>query len=310
MRFFVLFIFSFLLVASSLFAENTARKHELDHEAFIKKITSSQDDYFDEIVERYNTYLQLHPSDINIYIEKCKFIELAQYDYYDEYNPNQNLYDTESAKLFKRFPKAPQVLVYKIESLWGDDLAEALEDAEKIIKKDNRKWSDEQVGSVYSKIAYQHYNNKEFNQAYTYAKKTIRYDKEYKGTIDYARILLEVGKDTELIQVLSLNNDTSSNAWQLGQKAELLLGLDQFDKALEIYELINIIDSSYSNNKELAVIMNNLGKHNEARFYLLKDTTASLWNKSVPALSLFQHDLKYHSADTALASYNSYRDLG
>ena len=92
MKFLVLFILSFSLIVSSLFAENITEKHELDHEAFIKKITSSQDDYFDEIVERYNTYLQSHSSDVSIYIEKCKFIELAQYDYYDDYNPNQTIH--------------------------------------------------------------------------------------------------------------------------------------------------------------------------------------------------------------------------
>ena len=54
--------------------------------------------------------------------------------------------------------------------------------------------------------------------------------------------------------------------------------------------------------------MNNINKHNEARKYLVKDT--SNWNKEASALALFLHDLKYHGGDTAVTSYNHYRDLG
>ena len=57
-----------------------------------------------------------------MHIEKCKFIQLAQYDDNEDYNPNQEAFDSCSTNLVQMFPEHPEVIIFQTTYLWGDKL--------------------------------------------------------------------------------------------------------------------------------------------------------------------------------------------
>jgi CAAX protease family protein len=301
-------LFFSVLCFNSTYAQDLKENNTLDHAIFIDKINNSQDLYFSEVLQKYNDYLLAHPKDVTIHIERCRFVELAQYDDYEEYNPNQELADSLSDWLFETYSKHPEVITYRIGFLWSDELDKLLAEAESDMEKVEGFWTNKNKSLIYENIANQHYNNEEYQLAYVYAEKTLAVDTSYNNTLSYVRILIKVDKIEKATSVLIANNDSTKPAWELNQKAKLLVEIDEFEEALKLYTLINKIDSSFNNNQELAKIMISYNRFADARVYLLQDT--SNWFKDTPLLALFLHDLKYHGSDTALTSYNYYRDLG
>jgi membrane protease YdiL (CAAX protease family)/predicted negative regulator of RcsB-dependent stress response len=302
-------IFILFVICGHTRAQEAVDNPKLDHNIFIEKISNSQTLFFNEVIKKYDDYLIDNPEDILILIEKCKFVEFAQYDEYGEYNLNQELFDSLSNDLFNRYPYHPEVLIYQTTQYWEEDLQEVFKKVKKSIKDNNHHWSNKNLGIIYFEMAKQDYYDEKFKQAYNNADIAIDHDEKLKSLIEYAKILIAVDKKDEALKALNSGKDTSKHTWEINQKAELLLELKDYNNALKLYKTINEIDSSYNNNLETAKIMEGINKFNEARTYLLKDT-AMLWDKTKAYFNLFSHDLKYQSANTALLSYNKYRDLG
>ncbi len=94
-----------LIVSSLAFSQSEPESH-LHYKKLLK---SAQDDLYQEFLKAYDDYLEKNPTDVFYNIERCKFIENAFYDEYDEYNPRQDEFDIEYQKLLKRFPNEPAV---------------------------------------------------------------------------------------------------------------------------------------------------------------------------------------------------------
>ncbi|MCB0401811.1 MAG: CPBP family intramembrane metalloprotease [Flavobacteriales bacterium] len=302
-------IYLLLLCTFSLASVNDSINPGLNHEYFLKIINNSQTSIFNEVIDQYDAYLAEHPDDILVRIEKCKFVDYAMYDDYGEYNPNQELYDQLSEELFTTYPYHPDVLAYECTQTWGEDILEVLERAKTSIKDEMYPWSDQNIAYVYFQVAEYYYYDDDFTNAYANALIAGGHDTTYFSTVIYPDILFQLDRNEEAGKMLIEHLDTSADAWELTQRAELLLNLEKFDEAFRIYNLIAEKDSDYNNNSELAKIMNNYNRFTEARSYLLKDTSKA-WGKSESLLALFTHDLLHHGGDTALTSYNAYRDLG
>ena len=299
----VVIITSFLLLSGFLFAQKT-----LDHELFLERIKHSSDNIYKECIKEYDTFLDKFPNDVSVLIEKCKFIQYAQYDENEYNNPNQAAFDCCSADIINRFPTHPEVLLFQTTYLWGDELEEIFKTAEKSTKENPEKWDNTNLAALFKTMADYYYYEFDSKQALIYIEKAISKDEQYKFSLEYVNILMESNKNEEALSILISIPDTEKEIWHFIQKANLFLELKAYSNALDIYNQIEQMDSTYINNANLATTLEGIGQYELARKYLTADT--SNYYKREALLRLLTHDLKYQDGSICISSYNAFRDLG
>jgi hypothetical protein len=84
----IISLFFFYWIVSNLaFAQlQPAKPH--DSQYYLNLLTGAKDSLYNEILHTFNTYIDAHPGDYIVQIERCKLIEEAYYNYDDEYNPH------------------------------------------------------------------------------------------------------------------------------------------------------------------------------------------------------------------------------
>lgn len=299
-----------LLISFLLLIGQNLCGQDLDHERLIEQLRNSQDDLYNSILLQYENHLSDNPNDISILISRCKFVQNAMYDEYDDYNPNQEYFDSLATELIKAYPENEDVLLYHSSFKWGEELDEILDNAEEAIKQSPGKWTDKNKGSIFFRKAQEAYNDDLLSLANTYIKKAYSYDQQLESSILHARILIALEMNDDALNVLlldSLNKDLS--AWEMTQKANLFMSLKEYSKALDIFQQVDNIDSTYNDNTDLASTLENVGEYDMARVYLLRDT-ASSWYQQVSYLGLFLHDVEYQEDSLAYQSYVALRSLG
>lgn len=299
----------YIILIFSLVSFCKATTDTLNHEIFIENLRNSSEVIYEQCIAEYDEYLKQNPDDVFVLIEKCKFIQNAQYDEYNDYNPNQDQFDSLIVILAEKFPSNPEVLLYRTSLNWGEELNELFTEAKKSISNNPEKWSDEQLGLLYSKISDYYYWDENYTESFLYMKKAINKDSSYKYTLENAKILYEMDRKDESLDIVLSIKDTTKEAWELSQKAELMLNLEAYNEAFATYTQISEIDSNFNNNFEIANTLEAIGKYDIARSYLVADTS-NAWYKEGPLLNLLQHDIKYQSGDECVETYNEYRDLG
>ena len=281
----------------------------LDHNVFINQLKSSSANFYKDCIQKYNSYLEKHPRDISVLIEKCKFIQLAQYNADEETNPNQQEFDSCLTLLTKSYPINPDVLVYQTSLLWGDELNEIFKKSAESIRKSPEQWSKNNLGLLYSKEASRFYEDNKFDSAIVYIQKAICNDDQYETSFEYAKILLKIGKKDEALNTILKNQDSTKDVWKLQQKADFLLELKAYSAALNVYTAIDKIDTSYNNNFEISSSLSAVGEYEMARKYLLADTSKK-WDKKRSLKNLLNHDIAHKDGSTCLKTYNEFRNFG
>jgi membrane protease YdiL (CAAX protease family) len=281
----------------------------LDHSIFINQLNNSSEILYKECIQKYDSYLEKHPTDVSVLIEKCKFVQLAQYNEDEEYNPNQEEFDSCLTYLTRLYPMHPDVLLFQTSLSWADELKEVFKKSEESIKNSPESWSKTNLGELYSKMADQFYNDEKMKPALEYIEKAISNDNKYENSIIYAKILIKLGKTDQALKAILNNPDTTKEIWSLKEKADLLLELKAYQEALKVFNMIDKIDSTYNNNFEISSTLSSVGEYKLARKYLVADTLKN-WNKRNALKNLFIHDLKYEDASTCLNTYNEYRGIG
>jgi hypothetical protein len=298
-----------IITFSLFFLELLFGQKTLDHIYFLEKIKHSSDNIYKECIKEYDAYLGKFPDDVSVLIEKCKFIQNAQYDEDEYINPNQDAFDSCSADLILRFPTHPEVFIFQTTFLWGDEKVEVFNNAEKSIEENPEKWSKSILAELYVVMANYYYTENDYNKAFFYMEKAISNDKQYQYSLEFARILLGLKKKDEALSVLIAIPDTTTNVWQLVQKADMLLELKEYSNAMKIYKLVEQLDSTYINNADFASTLEGFGEYELARAYLIADTS-SIYGKKEALIRLLHHDIKYQDGSKSIASYNALRDLG
>lgn len=282
---------------------------ELNSEKLIQELQNSSTNIYNECIIKYDKHLNSHPDDVLIWIEKCKFIQNALYDINEDFNPNQEAFDSCSAMLIRTYPEHPDVLLYQTTLLWGDELKSIFEKAEKSLNKNPKIWSYLNRAKLYKSISDYYYYESDFKQSYDYIKKAIIFDKKYKTSLEHAKILFELKKHEQCLDILLSGSDTISEAWMLREKADLLVQLKQYSKAIELYDKIKTIDSTYIDNLKLANTFEGLKQYKLARKCIVDETLVE-WRQEIALLSLLKHDMKYQNGKKCIESYNQYRNLG
>lgn len=301
------FLFLFIFCISLISFNCLSSSKTLDHKAFLEKIKNSSDNIYNECIKEYDIYLATYPDDILVHIEKCKFIQYAQYNDEDYYNPHQAEFDSCANALITQFPNHAEVLLFQTTYLWGEELQEVFDKAKESIEKNPEAWNDTQSGELYKAISDNYYYEFDYNEAYTYIVKAISHDKQYEHSLEYIRILIETDKKEKALDILTAIPDTAKSSWELTQKADLLLELKAYEDALDIYSQIK--DSLYNNNADIAATLEGIGQYEAAREYLVSDLSVK-WDKELALRNLLNHDLKYQDGSKCIESYNQFRDLG
>ncbi len=304
-------IFFFLLLSTGynvVRAQSAYHFAKPNHDALIQKVRESENLSYGYCLKTFDDYLRMHPNDVNVWIEKCKFVDQAQYNESEEYNPNQEAYDELIDEVQTKFPDNVQVSFYLLESMWGASKAQLLEELKDKLDDEND-WADSNKARVYYELAQVRYDSSEFKTAYEHLLDAIDLNERYEYDVLHAQILIELGKKKEALTVLTDTRDTSTEPAILYQKANLLMLIKQYRLAVATYDTLYHIDSNYTGNIELAKAMEAASYYSRARNYLLAESERA-YNKERAQLALFLHDLKYQSSRLAMKSYNQYRKKG
>lgn len=145
----------FTLIVIFFFSTNVFSQDSIDvnekgsNERFLKILNNSKDNLYQNILDEYVSYIKRHPNEIQVRIEKCKFIGSAYYDEYDDYNYKYDEHQECINNLFKSYPVSPTVMVYKAQNTYGDSLKPILDTAEKKIINSIGYWHPDDIADIY-----------------------------------------------------------------------------------------------------------------------------------------------------------------
>lgn len=297
----------FILVIVCLVAAVNARSSDsivkpANSSLYVSLLGSAKDSLYQQFLREYESYLKRNPNDTNTSIEKCRFINDAYYDSYEDYNPNYEEADECMAELVEDFPDAPQVMIYKAKSLYGDSAIAFLDRLLISMKSHPNAWSDNQKGVIY-KLLFDYYSNEDQSaKAIYYGELTLQFNDTLDISYELARHYKQTGENAKAVKLLINDVDSADGAYMLRQKGELLLELKAPEKALKAFRLAENDTSYWQETSGLAQAMLEDGLVKEARVYLVKAVERS-WKKTDARRKLFKYDLQCSVGDSALASY-------
>ena len=274
---------------------------ENSYELFAESLSNSKQIRYEGILKKYDEYIIANPNDIVVQLYKCKFIGNAFYDEYEDYDENWE--DTESCldKLYTDYPNNPGVILYKLEYAYGEDYETFILDAIEKYSANKDEWNYHQISELYE-VAARYYTEDNDLLALNYAEKAERFSDSLDLSLLRANAHIRLGNRESAQEILMDALYHDSNAWQLNQKANLLVDLKEFDEALKMFDRVKEKDSSYINNSSLYKLFLAGGDHELARTYLVKDTINE-WNKIRGLQKLLDHDIEYSAPEMALSTY-------
>lgn len=305
MKIFSITLLVILLVSANSFGQQIDRPNTYSY--YLDLLGSSKDVLYDSILHQFDQYIAQNPGDYKVSIERCRLIENAYYDSYEDYNPN---YDEAVAcvdTLIANFPTEPEVLLLKVDYLYGEELTEYLRELNDGVPL-NDNW-DSHAWKLYKLLA----ENYENESNYEFAIRFGNLAKEQKDSLDLTlmmgRLYKEQNNTAQAIEVLSSSIDTLDLSWELNQKGKLLLELGAPDKAIEAFRLAKRDSTGWQDQSALAQALMDKGLYTEAREYLAKEVSETTWNKEKALRKLFVYDLTYGSLDSAKVAYRELVEL-
>jgi membrane protease YdiL (CAAX protease family)/Tfp pilus assembly protein PilF len=296
----ILFALLFSLLVSNVLSAQEVKVSDHDsHQVFVEQLNSSKDIKYNEILERYDAYIVSHPDSINVRVSRCRFIGTAYYD--EDYDSNWELTDACLEKLYLAYPENPDVIVFKLVGLYGDEQLEFIKQAINLYNVDTRHWTKQNAALLFEAAAIA-MEETDANNSLKYAKKAVELDDSVDVSILMSRIYKSNGETDKAKEVLDAKLLNDLNPWILNLKGGLLIELGEFEKALEVFEKVRSLDSTIVDNRSLYKISINGGQIEKARSYLIRDTTNN-WSKVESLQGLLKHDMSYSSADVVLTSY-------
>ncbi len=276
------------------------------HLFFVEQLSNSKDQNFQSIFAAYDAFISRNPTNVTAQIERCKFLGNAYWDAYEDYNLKYDETEECIAALYQKYPNHPAVLIYRAENLYGEERMEVLLKADKAIKENTDAWSNEQRAAIYQMLGDAQEDNDDF--ALAYFLKAQEANNRLDLSLPIADIYQRQGNSQLAKNVLlpALEKDTTK--WVLNRKANLLLQLEEPEKALELFNNITQRDSTFIDKGEMAEVFTDLGNLELARSFLVQDTLQE-WNRVRKLQKLFNHDLAHSSSKIALDSYRRLQQL-
>jgi len=294
-----------LLFAYAITYSAMAQQQPLnDHHHFLNQLVNAKDSLYQEILARFDSHILSNPKDVKAQLEKCKVIEKAYYDSYEDYNPNYDQAKACASEVVERFPENPEALLYQTEFVYGDSLIAALENLRELAEQNEDIWKDHSW-KVYKRLAEEYQYKEDHEKSAKFGELAVTRN----DTLDMSLLLAKAYKNLDFkikaVDVLLNHLDSTDQPYFLNQKGKLLLELGVPDKAMEAFRMSGKKDSDAEDAGALAQAMIDNGLWAEARPYLLKASSSNYWNHD-GLQKLMEYDLKYSSGDSSHASYSRY----
>ncbi len=303
-------LFSILVLFSSLivYSQNILLNETGSSEKLIDDLKNSKTEKYNEILTSYNAYILANPNAITAQIERCKFIGNADYDTYEDYNPNYDQMIACIDDLVSHYPTHPEVLLYKLDYTWGDETSKWLGKTMTALEDNKTTWTYQQQSRLYEK-AFNYYVEDNDKLALIYADKAERLSDSLDLSVAVTEAHLRLGNESKAKEALmnALYYD-SQYPYTLKRKGELLIDFNEIEEATKMFERANNKDSTITNNESFYKIYLERNDLEKARSYLLKDTLND-WNKASGIQKLVDHDISYSSFDTAILTYRRMQTL-
>ncbi|MCK5401822.1 MAG: CPBP family intramembrane metalloprotease [Flavobacteriaceae bacterium] len=298
---FRLFQLILFILSTSSYAQEILVNQNNSFELFVETLKDSKDIRFQEILTKYDNYINMHPDEIEVKLYRCKFIGSAYYDEYEGYDLNYEETEKCIEKLYLSNPNHPSVKLYKLENLYGEDRGSFLNEILDSYDTDKSKWDYHQTSKLFE-IGANYFSEDNDYKALSYAEKAERFSDSLDLSILISNIYLRLGNKTSALENLMSSLHFDSKAWELNQKGNILIKLGKYSEALRVFERVRQKDSTLVNNESLYKIFLKENDYKLARNYLIKDTIQE-WNRLSSLQKLLKHDINYSDSETMLISY-------
>jgi membrane protease YdiL (CAAX protease family)/tetratricopeptide (TPR) repeat protein len=279
-----------------------------DHAHHLQQLGTAKDSLYKLILAGYDQYILVHPTDHKAHIQRCRFIETAYYDSYEEYNPNYELAEACAGTVLQHFPENPEVLLYPTSFLYGDTLVNYLHQLEDKAKLDSSGWSAYRW-DLYHQLAQYYGGEQNHEMAIHYGELALVYNDTLDVSLLLGRSYRNLSKNMDALDALLRHVDSTDAVWSLNEKGKLLMELGANDKAIEAFRLASHKNAAVENSGELADAMINNGLVKEARNFLMKEVEASAdWNAAPALRKLLLYDINFGSADSAKHNYRKFAE--
>jgi uncharacterized protein len=279
-----------------------------DHQYHVKALSTSKEAIYQQVLDGYDRYLQSHPTDVLVHLEKCKFINRAFFNADEEYNPKYEEAEACAQNLITLFPNEPDALLYATEFIYGDSSTSYLLKLSVMMESNPDQWRDHNW-IAHQKMAEQFNINKNYSKTIYFAKLASDENDTLDLSLLMGRAHKNLSNNQEAIEALMSKLDSTNDSWDLTQKGKLLLELNAPKEALKAFRFALKDSSGYQEMGEIAQAMIDNGLTQEARAYLVKENLRNSWNPSSTLQQLLEFDLAYSPADSAKRTYQQFVDV-
>lgn len=276
-------------------------------EAYLQLLEKAKDSIYVQIILEIDQYLEKDPENVHVRIEKCKLINQAFYDYYDDYNPKAEEFDECVQSLVAQFPNNQEVLLYWLDQAWGDSSIAIANQILDMNRAAPGSWSDEDLSGVYHTLAIQYQYNGTPDDVIESASLAQTLNDSLDLTYLLAQQYIEKQSYEQAGELLLENADSTDAAYALRDKAYLLMEIGMHEEASRLFSYAKRDTTIYLDHARVAEALMNSKRYEEARAHLIKELEDS-YDKSTALHSLFDFDYHHSPKDTVLATYQKLMD--
>lgn len=280
----------------------------IDHRYYLELLGTAKDSLYGDIISRYDRHIARFPTDFHAQLERCRLINSAYYDTYEEYNPNGDQAESCGRELKNKFPDEPEVVLFYLDFFYGDSLRVKLEPLEEEMRESS-KW-EKHRWEIYSRLAtYYKYNTEDNENVIRYGLMAMSEN----DTLDLSLIVAEsyqaLSQNEKATEIILAHLDSTDHSWDLNQKGSILLELGKSSDAIRVFRWVTAKGEDMENSGEFGQALIDFGLIEEARPYLLKEVLASgEWGRTEKVVALLEYDLTYGVADSASVNYRKLTD--
>ena len=276
------------------------------HERFAKRVNAAQATDYQQVLAAYDAWTAAHPADVVSRVERCRFIE--NFAYAEEptiESASDDLEACREALHSGQHAKAPDILLYSVESSWSD---EDVAKAKKIIPLAEF-WRDDQQAKLYELLA-ERYQWKDADLAANYAMKAVNLDPGSSALMTAVDRWVQLGAKDKARKLL---RDAPESTWKKVSRtraAEVLIDLGDTKSAMALLREAVKDEAEYNANITLARALTAAGDFPAARTLYRGGIEGRKFIDLDTRVEYFEFERDHGTRANVVAAYKQLRDEG
>jgi tetratricopeptide (TPR) repeat protein len=292
-------VLALLIAASALPSPGTPGSHE----PWLREIRSAGARKFRAALSAFDAHLRTHPADAVAAVERCKVIGGTENEEEQRLDPEAPTYADCLKDLERAFPESAAVVTYLMNFKWN---ADGVAFGRKALANARIAFSDAERGQVYERLSQAEKSLGHTDAAAQLARTAMSLDPSVDLTELLGQILLEQGRKSEAIVVLSSRPEGAP--YQLQQKAKHLADAGAFFRAQWMMDKAMAQKGFVPDSTLQGRIAEGTGNVQQAREAYQKGRAA--WSDADILPRLFRLALAGGDAGAANRAYQEIRDRG